>query len=52
METGSKRMLVAVLLLIFGALFVIDAYVQNISIDYLIGLALALLGSILWICAE
>jgi hypothetical protein len=52
MEKHSKRMLVAILLLIFGTLAVINAYVQNIPVDYLIGLALALLGSIFWICAE
>jgi drug/metabolite transporter (DMT)-like permease len=52
MEKHSKRMLVAILLLISATLTVIDAYVQNIPVDYLIGLALALLGSIFWICAE
>jgi drug/metabolite transporter (DMT)-like permease len=52
MEKTSKRMLLAVVLLILGALFVVYAYVQNISIDYLIGFALAILGSIFWICAE
>jgi drug/metabolite transporter (DMT)-like permease len=52
MEKRSKLMLLAVILLILGAVIVVDAYVQNISVDYLIGLALAILGSIFWICAE
>ena len=52
MERRGKILLVALLLLIFGALVVIEAYALNVVVGYPIGFALALLGSILWLNAE
>jgi len=52
MERRGKILLVALLLLIFGALVVIEAYTLNVAVGYPIGFALALLGSILWLNAE
>ena len=52
MERRGKIMLLALLLLIFGALVVIEAYTLNVAVGYPIGFALALLGSILWLNAE
>ncbi len=50
MKTGKK--LLVVLLLIVGTLVFVDAFVQNITINYPNGLALSLLGFIFWNCSE
>lgn len=49
---NRRKMLLAIPLLIVGALVIIGAYVQNVTLGYPIGLALALLGSIFWLLAE
>ena len=45
-------MLLALLLLVAGALVVIQAYSQSVVVCYPIGLALALSGSLFWLNAE
>lgn len=49
---NRKKMLIAIPLLILGALVIISAYFQNIAIGYPVGLALGLLGSIFWLLVE
>lgn len=52
MNRRGKILLLSLLLLIFGAIVVIEAYVQNVVVGYPVGFALALLGSIFWLNAE
>ena len=49
---NRRKMLLAISLLIVGALVIFGAYVQNVTLGYPIGLALALLGSIFWLLVE
>jgi len=49
---NRKKILLAIPLLILGALVIISAYIQNIAVGYPVGLALGLLGSIFWLLAE
>jgi len=48
----NKRKLLVAFLLIVGIIVIGDAIVQNIAINYPNGLALSLLGGIIWVCAE
>jgi len=49
---NRKKILLAIPLLILGALVIISAHIQNIAVGYPVGLALGLLGSIFWLLAE
>ncbi len=49
---NRRKMLLAIPLLILGALILMSAYLQNFDIGYPIGLALALLGAIFWLLVE
>jgi len=48
----NRRKLLVAFLLVVGILVVVDAFVQNIVINYPNGLAISLLGFIFWVCAE
>jgi hypothetical protein len=52
METKSKIMLLACILLVACATVLIAAYALNIEIGYVVAAALGLAGTVFWINAE
>jgi len=52
MERKSKFMLASLILLLIGALVMVEAFWQSIDVGYPVGLASALLGAIFWVNAE
>jgi hypothetical protein len=52
MERKSKFMSISLILLLVGALVMVEAFWQSIDVAYPIGFASALLGAIFWVNAE
>lgn len=49
--SNRKKLLVAFFLIV-GILLMVYAFAENIVVDIPLGLALSLIGSSLWVCAE
>ncbi len=52
MERRAKFVLLACILMIAGAIVLCSAYLQSVLVGYPVGLAIVLLGSIIWVSAE